>query len=1590
MAWSLGALVFLVLLLPAALYIPWVQNVAKNYACDYVKKETGLDVSIDRVLIKFPLDVSLDNVCVLYENRDTMLTASNFTASIAMRPLLNLQVNVDEARLSDAYYHQVSEDSSMVFSARVNHCRLKGSQVDLERNLVNVLDGELTGGKVDLDYRPWKKVYEEPDTATTAWRINAYHLKLKDIDYTMTMLPTIDRMTVHLAEATLEDGKVDTGEHLVNAKMLAVDSVDCRYTYYPSARAAEFERCHPLPVDTFRHPSSDSIPWLVKADSLSLKRSHAVYAASGAQPRGKSLDMDYIEADGINVGMKNFYNRGTDVSMVVSELAARERCGVEVTSGHGGVSLTGDALALTDFRLKTRESDISLDTRVDMSMLDNPSQGNLRLTTDSRISLPEVTRLYPDLAPTLKGIPQSRPLAVRGNVSGNLSHLRLDRVNVDLPQVLTAQATGTVDNVTDPKRLSGNLDFTAKTGNLNSLKGQFLDKATAAQINLPPMAMSGRVNFSPTSIKGDAKLSTGGGTAVAKGEFNTSRQSYDIDATMTNFPVSSLMPSLGVGDVTAHVTARGQGFDFLKGTTTVDAQVDLNSLAYNGAVYSNIRGNVKMQGGHVSGHVVSGNKNCDLDVAVDGTIQGDRYVLDLNGKVNSLDLKALKMYDGECNGSALVDATVDIDLKRGIYNGSGTLRDVKWHLDGDDIYSDEMALTFAADKNSSMASFEDEGSHFHFNADCGLDDLLKHFTKVADIAKRQYHDHSLDMEELHHALPKFDLSVKMTPNGLVQRYLARYDVDFRDIDLTMRNDSTIFMDGKVMSLSIGETVIDTLILSARERNKYLTFDAHMGNHPGTWDEFAQVDIHGGAIRSTVDFLVEQRNIKGEQGYRIGANATLRKSEVAVRLFPHEPIIGYRQWEMNDSNYVNIDYVNRRLLADLQLKSDESKISLTSLPASYDANKDDIDLKIENLKIEEWTRIVPSLEDMTGTLNADIQLDFDGKNVEGDGVAEIKSFTYAGRKEGDLAMKTHFQVDPLTASTRVNADIDIDGSTVAVAMGSLNDETSESPFNLDMTLKRFPLKKANPFIPGNLIRLDGFLTGDVAIKGSMENPIINGYLEGDSAMVKVPRYGSTLRISNERIPVKGNVINFNDFKILGLNDQPVNLNGVVDVRNLDNMVVDLQMQGRNVQFIGAEQRRMSEIFGKGYADFSGAVRMRGDYIDVRADATLLTGSNITYVMQEEVSTLTSRVDKNMVTFINPNDSVSANQSLMTAARSSSVNVLVNIGVEQGAKINVFLSEDGNDRASIDGSGNLRYTLDFAGKDNLSGTYTITSGSVRYTPPVISQKQFTIEEGSRITWTGDMLNPQLDLSAYQQQKASVSGDDKKSRFVDFLIEANVGGTLGNMDLNFDLEATNDMTVANEIQSMSPSQRSQAAINMLLYNTYSGLSSASGPNISAQGTLFSFLQTKLNNWASNTLKGFDISFGINQYDATVNGKTGTQTSYSYRLSKTLFNDRFKIVVGGEYATDVSKEENFSNNLFNDISFEYYLTPTGSRYVRLFRHTGYESVIEGQVTKMGAGFVMKHKASTLKSLFYPWRDKKKEAEPAPEPSTPVDESTK
>ena len=235
-------------------------------------------------------------------------------------------------------------------------------------------------------------------------------------------------------------------------------------------------------------------------------------------------------------------------------------------------------------------------------------------------------------------------------------------------------------------------------------------------------------------------------------------------------------------------------------------------------------------------------------------------------------------------------------------------------------------------------------------------------------------------------------------------------------------------------------------------------------------------------------------------------------------------------------------------------------------------------------------------------------------------------------------------------------------------------------------------------------------------------------------------------------------------------------------------------------------------------------------------------------------------------------------------------------------------------------------------------------------MVGEKNFTFRQGRFVQWNGDILNPTLSVAAYDDMKVNVS-DGGNSRLVNFLVTVDITNNLKAPKVLFDLDAEGDMTIENELQSMTPEQRSTQAMNLLLYGQYTGPNTRTQQGNFAENALYSFLTSTLNSWAANNIRGVDLSFGVNQYEQTVGGQDSQTTSYSYQVSKSLFDNRFKIVVGGNYTTDASADENFAENLISDVSFEYMLKQTNSMsmLVKLFRHSDFDNILEGEVSETG-----------------------------------------
>jgi hypothetical protein len=89
----------------------------------------------------------------------------------------------------------------------------------------------------------------------------------------------------------------------------------------------------------------------------------------------------------------------------------------------------------------------------------------------------------------------------------------------------------------------------------------------------------------------------------------------------------------------------------------------------------------------------------------------------------------------------------------------------------------------------------------------------------------------------------------------------------------------------------------------------------------------------------------------------------------------------------------------------------------------------------------------------------------------------------------------------------------------------------------------------------------------------------------------------------------------------------------------------------------------------------------------------------------------------------------------------------------------------------------------------------------------------------------MNPRLNLRATENIKSTVNGDSGDGRSVEFVCGVVVTKTLNDMGLEFVIDAPEDMTISNQLQSMTKEGRGKVAVTMLTTGMYLADGNTSG---------------------------------------------------------------------------------------------------------------------------------------------------------------------
>jgi hypothetical protein len=500
---------------------------------------------------------------------------------------------------------------------------------------------------------------------------------------------------------------------------------------------------------------------------------------------------------------------------------------------------------------------------------------------------------------------------------------------------------------------------------------------------------------------------------------------------------------------------------------------------------------------------------------------------------------------------------------------------------------------------------------------------------------------------------------------------------------------------------------------------------------------------------------------------------------------------------------------------------------------------------------------------------------------------------------------------------------------------------------------------------------------MTLSGTATQPVLTGYLKLDTASAYSMATGSRFRFDDNRVEINDNTMRFNRYGIYAVGNNPFLIDGTIglNTNNPAKSMADLRMNANNMQLLESRKNKKNIVFGRLFVDLQNfTAKGPLNSLVMRGNLHLLGNTNMTLLMKESPLTVNDRLDK-LVTFSYFRDTIPRRRTL-TGERIvretrdvEGLDLLLAINIDPAVKLTVELDDEGSNRIELEGGGNLNFQYTPQEDMALTGRYTLSGGLIKYNMPIIANKTLRIRENSYLDWSGDIIDPFLNLKATERIRTNVTTEDgQSSRSVNFDAGIDLRQRMENLQLQFTLEALDDVSLQNQLTALGAEERSKRSIGLLLTGLYLDEDKSGKIKFDMGTALNSFIQSEINNITGDLLKGVDFNFGMENYDRM--GMGGT--NYSFRFSKRFYNDRLNVVLGGNVTTGNLPNDN--NTFINDASVEYRLDPAGSRYAKLFYQRQYESLLEGEITKYGGGVVFRKKIRRLGDLFVFGKKKPKE----------------
>ena len=1340
--------------------------------------------------------------------------------------------------------------------------------------------------------------------------------------------------------------------------------------------------------------STSSNNWKVLVDKIIFDGNNIQYQDLNSPKQKRGMNYSDLKISNLKLNSERFYYSPTQTSGWIYSGSFKEKSGFEIQSLQTDFAYTDKQTFLKKFLLKTPRSilrDELILTYASMNQLTNDI-GKVNVKTalkNSQLAFKDILLLVPDLAetPPFKGN-ERELLRFNGAVSGTVNNLRIAPTSIRGFDQAKLNFRGQIIGLPDVNKTLLNLNvkefFITKKDLLKiAPKGSIPNT-----IELPQkVAIMGVIKGKLANLFLDTKLKSDIGNASFKGKLinitGDKNQQYEGLIAFQGFEM---------GKISLSAKIKGIGID----PKTMSASVDgtINQAELKGYDYKNVvlQANLVKQIATIKGNI----KDPNITLLIDTKLDISQPYPSVKGNVNigQLNLKPLGFYADNIG----IRGDIDIDMATtNPDNPSGTIfiREGTLLQDGKPIKIENTYLTAANNtegkKITINAPFLKANLDGNFNylqlSDIFISTINKYFV-LPDIAyKPVTSPYNLTMD------------IKLVRHPLIQAFvpgLTRLDTTRLLATLDSQAD-TVFRANLTMPYLEYDTIkVRNVKMTMAGTTTKLRYSGGLDGVVLTGFQVRKTSLSGDVSNNVATFKATFKDSLDKDRHAVAGLLQSINNQYRIKLRKGGLFLNYTPWQVDSTGYIAYGKTGL-LIRNFNINRGQERLSVNS---TTNTPNGPINVTTDSLNIQNFvTLFSPDSTLASGKIDGKILLSNYMTTPSFTGDVAIKNFRFQKIAIGDLDVnvfnETATKITAKATLVSQNNDLSLSGNYYLKTKNSLD---------LNLIINKLGAETVEAFSFGQLRRAKGILSGKASIKGSTTSPQLIGNLSFDKVAFDVSQLGSRYLIDKQNLIFEGQTIRLNQFTVSDTLNQPLRVNGTVILTNIPFVKYDLTVDAKNFMVLNSTRKDNDFFYGTGFVDANLTLQGISEKAKIEGDIKLRENSKISIIVPslDDVSS-----SEGVVVFVNrknpPKDSIKKDTSNTDIFVNNFVSeIALDIVADDKSELTIVVDEINGDNLVVKGNARLNAGVNTNGQSFIFGTYDLTEGNYGLTYEVL-KRQFLIQKGSNIIWTGDPTNADVNITAiYRTSTAPIdlmtnetnANQDIYRQKMNFDVLLTMQGKLSKPAPSFKIQVSKEqnLTVSQdviknvqaklEILNNGSNNGDKANIDkqvfaLLILNRFFSdkssdffSSSSGGGGVNAEAiarqSVSKLLSSQLDQLASDLIKGVNLNVNLSSSQDYFNGETAKRTDLSLGLSKAFFNDKIEVKVGRNFELEnTSKITRNPSEVFDNVTVNYKLTSDGRYIFKAFRKNQFQSVLEGFIVETGIGFTVTMDYGKFNEIF-------------------------